>query len=89
MSKKKYSELVMRQLHKTVLLLSFTMSSAITQDKLFELRNHNPFGYDLAINVIPGICDEAPVMICCHGYGHNVSHATLWQEYKKLQIRNF
>jgi hypothetical protein len=36
---------------------------------LQEIRH--PFDYDLAINIVSSNQQDAPVMICCHGYGHN------------------
>lgn len=47
------------------------MTNTITVEKLHQLAEHKPFTYNLGIKIIPAKKTDAPVTICCHGYGHN------------------
>ncbi len=55
-----------------LLLLIACTSKPITKDALLPvIKQPHPFSYDLGVSLIPAKKADAPVMICCHGYGYN------------------
>ena len=53
-------------------LLIACTSNPISKEALSPvIKQSHPFSYDLGVILIPAKKADAPVMICCHGYGCN------------------
>lgn len=53
-----------------LMVMSISISAAELKNVLGASKNH-PFNYDLNIRIIPSKKQNAPVTVCCHGYGHS------------------
>lgn len=76
------------KLHKLFFIFLTTatpvMLHAITKKSLMKSIKEikNPFPYRLGLKIIPSKKEDAEIMICCHGYGHNNQIADVLHSYK-------
>lgn len=62
----------MRSYNVGILLIVSCTMHAIDKFELFKIldvKNSQPFGYDLGIEIVASKKNQADVTICCHGYG--------------------
>jgi hypothetical protein len=51
----------------------------VTADAIYRAfyGAYTPFGYDLNVRIIPGVCEHQEVILCCHGTGGDASIAEI------------
>lgn len=56
-----------------ILMMGFSSMQGISSDQLTKIFREEkpPFSYDLSVKILPNKHKQAPVIICCHGYGAN------------------